>query len=59
MSQRWVITSDCGGEYRCRGCGARFWEGEGEHRHGCEFLEDFAEAEAEAATENNETKETK
>lgn len=50
MSQRWA---DCGaGEYRCRECGALFFEGEGEHRSGCERIEDLAEADdAEAANE--------
>lgn len=58
MSQRWATTSDCGGEYRCRCCGARFWEGEGDHRSGCEFAEadDEKATAAENQKQNQETK---
>ena len=57
MSSRWRITSECGGEYRCTWCGALFFEGEGEHRSGCDRIEDLAEAnEAEAANETEDQK---
>lgn len=60
MSQRWITFHDADGEsrYRCRNCGAWFWEGEGEHRSGCEFAEadDEKATAAENQKQNQETK---